>query len=156
MAIGTDSVVEFFGTQDEVTTGTPGTVASGAFSAAGDTADWTNDDDAPLGSAVLKCQFDTTAPTYGTVNLYCSLQNVLGTDDEGNVDDNFRPVPLGAFAIDESIAADTDYVMTIATFTMRNTKSSQVYRFYIENTTGETIGTNWELHITPKTHGPHA
>ena len=43
MAISTDALIDFFGTQDEVTT-TPSEVTDTSFSIATDTSTWTNDD----------------------------------------------------------------------------------------------------------------
>lgn len=56
MAISTDAAVEFFGTQDTVTSSSS-SVADNAFSVAGDITTWTNDDDAPMASIVLEATF---------------------------------------------------------------------------------------------------
>ena len=45
MAIGTNSAIDFFGTQDDLDS-TSALVASNAFSIASDLVTWTNDDDA--------------------------------------------------------------------------------------------------------------
>jgi len=37
------------------------------------------------------------------------------------------------------------------------TQTSQIYRFFIKNDgTAQTIGTSWNLWVTPVTQGPHA
>lgn len=155
MAIAADAVILFQGTQDEITTGTPGTVATGAFSVAADTADWTNDDDAPLAGAVLKCQFDTTFPTVGSIGLYARMMNIQGTNDELDDSDAFHF--LGAFKIPFGLAADTDYYSAIPMISLPWHYTSQVLHFYIKNeATAQTIGTGWQVWITPITHGPHA
>ena len=46
MAIGTDTIIEYFGTWEEITS-TPSTVANTGFSTLTDIPAWTNDDDAP-------------------------------------------------------------------------------------------------------------
>lgn len=154
MAIGADSGVWFFGTQDEVSS-TPGTIASDAYLAAGST--WTNDDDAPYASATLKCQFDTTMPTAGNILLYARMLNVQSTNDNNAVDANFPHVLCGAFPIDFGVANDTDFYTTIPHFEIPMAYSSQQLDFYLlNNGTGQTIGTSWQLWITPKTMGPHA
>lgn len=154
MAISTDAVILFSGTQDEVTTGTPGTVASGAFSVAGDTADWTNDDDAPLAGAVIKCQFDTTFPTAGSIGLYCRMMNIQSTNDEPADSDSYHF--LGSFKIPYGATADVDFYAAIPLFEIPWLVTSQVLHFHIKNEgTGQTIGTGWQLWITPLTHGPH-
>ena len=83
MAIGTNDAIWKFGTQDEVTSGTPATIADGAYGKAdqGASVAWTNSDDAPYGAAVLKCQFDTTMPTAGSVDLYAHVLNIQSTND---------------------------------------------------------------------------
>ena len=151
MTLGTDASIFFFGTQDEVTTGTPGTVADGAFSVAADVdSTWTNDDDAPFGAAVLKLQFDSTAPTVGSVGLYARLLDIQSTNDDpvpdANVDGHF----VGSFKLDFGVAIDVDYHTSIPFFTMPMINTSQIIEWYIKNeNTGETIGADWELYITP-------
>ncbi len=155
MAIDTDATIWFFGTQDEVTTGTPDTIASGSFSDSDDTADWTNDDDAPWASAVLKYQFDSTFPTAGSIGLYAQLDNIQSTNDEADDSDSYHF--LGTFRIGYGLTADTDYYISIPTIELPVTVTSQVIRFHIKNQgTSQTIGSDWKLYITPKAYGPHA
>lgn len=159
MAISTDAGIWFFGTQDEVTSGTPATVADGAFGLAdqGASVNWTNDDDAPYGAAVLKCQFDTTMPTAGSIGLYARLHNVQSTNDVNAPDSNFNHVFVGVFPIDFGVANDTDFYTVIPTFAMPMIASAQRIDWYIKNVnTGQTIGVSWQLWITPKSLGPHA
>lgn len=154
MAIGADDGIWKFGTQDEVSS-SPGTIADNAYLAAGLT--WTNDDDATDAAAVLKVQFDTTMPTVGNLLLYARLLNVQSTNDEEAVDAN-NPINLvGSFTIDYGVAADVDFYTTIPNFQIPVTKSSQEIDFYLlNNATGQTVGTSWQLWITPKSVGPHA
>jgi len=158
MAISTNDALVKFGTQDTITTGTPSTVADGAFSVAGDVdSTWTNDDDAPEGAAVLKCQFDTTMPTVGSIGLYARLLNVQSTNDVNAPDGSFGEIYVGAFPIDFGVAAGTEFWTVIPGFAMPAVKSSQGIEWYIKNEdTGQTIGSSWALYITPKTVGPKA
>lgn len=159
MAIGTDSAIIFFGTQDEVTSGTPATISDGAYglSDQGATVNWTNADDAPLGAAVLKLQFDTTAPTVGTVSLYARLFNLQSTNNAGAPDANYETLFVGSFPLDYGVAADVDYFTYIETFSMPAIETAQRIDWYLKNEgTGQTIGVSWQLWITPKTEGPHA
>ena len=159
MAIGTNDSVLKFGTQDEVTSGTPATIASNAYGKAdqGASVSWTNDDDARYGSAVLKCQFDTTMPTEGTVELYAHLLNVQSTNDPGAPDADYPAVYCGTFTIDFAIAADTDFYTVIPEFEIPMVGSAQAIDWYLRNAnTGQTLGQSWQLWITPKTDGPHA
>lgn len=155
MTIATNDTIWKFGTQDEVTTGTPSTVANDAFSDSDDTANWTNDDDAPWASATLKFQFDTTFPTVGFIGLYATLKDVQSTNDELDDSDGYHF--LGTFKIPYGSTADTDYYANIPMIELPQAGASQVILFKIKNEgTGQTIGTAWQLWITPRTYGPHA
>ena len=153
--IANDSIIKF-GTQDEVTTGTPATVADGAFSVAGDVDSvWSNSDDAELGGAVLKLQFDTTMPTVGSVALFARLINMQSTNDAPIPDANYEHHFVGSFPIDFGETADTDFYTHIPQFKMPMMQSNQTIEWYIKNNgSGQTIGTGWQLFIMPKTRGP--
>jgi len=157
MAIGTDSVVLFFGTQDQVDDGTTSTISNNAFSVAADISAWTNDDDAPLAGAVLECQFDTTMPTVGSIGLYARLLNVQSTNDVGVPDANHESLFLGSFPIDFGVSPDVNFFSVIPMFQIPALITSQQIEFYLKNeATAQTIGIDWNLWITPLTHGPHA
>ena len=158
MTIGADAAIWFFGTQDVVDDGTTSTVADNTFSATADAKlDWTNDDDAPFGSAVLECQFDATMPNVGSIGLYARLLNVQGTDDENVPDGSYAPNFVGTFDIDFGVANDTNMFLTIAHFEMPQAGVGQAIVWFIKNEgTGQTIGVDWNLWITPKAMGPHA
>ena len=102
MTIAVNDAILKFGTQDEVTSGTPATISDNGFGKAdqGGTVNYTNDDDAPLGAAVLKVQFDTTMPTVGTIGLYAHVLNIEGTNDPGVPDANNKQIFEGSFIID--------------------------------------------------------
>lgn len=159
MAISTDASIWFFGTQDEVTSGTPATIANDAYGKAdqGASVNWTNDDDSTHGSAVLKCQFDTTMPTVGRIGLYAHLLNVQSTNDAGAPDANFPHYFVGSFPIDYAIAADTDFYTVIPLFELPQAGAAQAIDWYLKNdNTSQTLGVSWQLWITPKSFGPHA
>ena len=159
MAIGTDDGILKYGTQDAVHSGTPATIASGSIGKAdqGASINWTNDDDAPFGAAVLKCQFDTTMPTEGTLGLIANLLNVQSTNDLNVPDSSFPHIQVGAFPIDFGVANDTDFYTAIPFFRMPMILSAQAIDWYVFNKgTGQTLGVSWELYITPIAIGPHA
>lgn len=159
MAIGTDDSVIKFGTQDEVTSGTPATISSGNFGKAdqGDTVNWTNDDDARFASAVLKCQFDTTMPTTGSIELYAHCIDVQSTNDLPVPDSDYPHIYCGTLPIDFGVAADTDFYTGIHEFEIPMFETSQEIDWYIRNVgTSQTIGVSWQLWIGPKADGPHA
>ena len=159
MAIGTDAAIQFFGTQDEVTVASPGAVANGALSAAGDVSDWTNDDDAPLAMFVLVLQDLSGAATAGdTIDLYCKPLDVVNTSgDHQGPTSTLKTIYLGSFAVDSVDPAATDDNYVLGPVALPNTKTSQIYEFYIFNnlTTVGIDAADWELWITPLTYGPH-
>jgi len=156
MAIGASDAIWKFGTQDEVTSGTPATIATTAYGKAdqGATVNWTNSDNSMYGSATMKLQFDTTMPTVGSVALFAHLLNMQGTNDTGAPDANNPAKYVGSFVIDFGIAADTDFYATIPDFEIPQAGAAQAIDWYIKNEgTGQTIGVSWQLWITPKTPG---
>lgn len=157
MTIDVNDAILKFGTQDEVTSGTPATIASNAFGKAdqGATVNYTNDDNAPLGAAVLKVQFDTTMPAVGTIGLYAHLLNIEGTNDPGVPDTNNKQTFVGSFLIDFGVANDVDFYTYIELFRMPMIGAAQAIDWYLENAaTAQTIGVSWQLWITPITEGP--
>lgn len=158
MAIAENAGIVFFGTQDEVTSGTPATIANNAYGKAdqGASVNWTNDDDAPFAAAVLKCQFDATMPTVGNIGLYAHMLQVQSTNDLGAPDANHPHVWCGSFQIDYGIAADTDFYTAISFFRIPQIYTSQAIDWYLRNNaTAQTLGVSWQLWITPLTDGPH-
>ena len=159
MTIGTNDGILKFGTQDEVTSGTPATIADDAYGKAdqGSSVNWTNDDDALDGSAVLKCQFDGTMPTVGNIWLLAHLQNIEGTNDTGVPDVNYPEFIVGTFPIDFGVAADVDFYTPVIKFEMPSMGPAQRIDWYLKNNgTQQTIGVSWQLWITPTSVGPHA
>lgn len=151
MEIGADSLVEFFGTQDTVTSGSS-SVTDGSFSVAGDITTWTNDDDAPMASVVFEGTYSVSPTASSSVNLYARLMNIQSTNDQNAPDANFQHVYLGSFPLNDVTTAQ----YTAIDVRLPNTKTSQEYEFYIENNGGQTLSAGWDLYVTPKTYGPHA
>lgn len=158
MAIGTDAAIHFWGTEDQLTVATPGAVAAGAFSVAGDVNDWTNDDDAPMAMFKLALIDLTAAPTAGeTVGLYCKPLNIESTSDFQGPTANLQELYLGSFTVDAvDPAATADYYL-LGPVDLPNYKTSQEYEFYIfNNMTPGIDAADWDLWITPMAFGPHA
>ena len=155
MAIGTDAGIEFFGTKDVLGT-TTSAVTDGSFSAGtGDLVAWTNDDDAPEAAFALEFTTATTGDANSSLLLHARLMNVgsAGTEDEEVPDANFTQHFLGFFSHNNpSTGAQTAALRAV----LPNTVTSQVYEFYVENLTGQTISAGWELSVTPISIGPHA
>ena len=151
MAIETDAAIDFFGTQDTLGTSSAA-VADDAFSIAGDLSTWTNDDDAPMASVILLANF-SVAPTANTsINLYLRPLNMEGTNDGDVPDANFQHMYVGSFPLNDVTTAQ--YIPI--TISLPNTKTSQEYEFYVENKSGQSLPTLWDIFVTPKTIGPHA
>lgn len=157
MAIGTNAAIEYFGTRDALGT-TTSAVADGAFSdGTNDLLAWTNDDDAPWAAFVLTGQYPSgTLDAIPFFVLHARLIDVLGTTGDTPVPDaNHSPHQLGIFNWNPDLAATTDDDMVVIT-KLPNTRASQEYNFYIENTTGVSLSAGWELEVIPFTEGPHA
>ncbi len=155
MAIGTDSTIDFHGTQDEVTT-TPAEVTDGLFSIASDTSIWPNDDDAPwaMFRLVLTSAGLGGAPAAGaTVSLLARSMNIDGsTADQVAPQADFEHQSLGQFPVENQ---DINQEIMIGPIRLPNYKTSSEFEFYIKNNLGVTTGTGWELHVIPTTYGPH-
>lgn len=151
MAIGTDSAIEFFGTQDTLGTSSAA-VADDAFSIAGDLSTWTNDDDAPQASVILLANFSVAPDANSVINLYVRPLNVQSTNDGDVPDANFQHNFRGSFPLNDVTTAQ---YITIQ-ISLPNTKTSQEYEFYVENKSGQSLPAGWDIFTTPKTLGPHA
>ena len=157
MTISTNATIFFDGTQDPLDDGTTSTIAADAFSVAADVQTWTNDDDAPLGSFVLECQFNTTMPTVGGIDLFAHLLNIRSTSEPGVPDTSNLTLYIGSFVIDFGVANDVNFFSEISLAQLPTHKSSQEIDFYLRNRgTGQTMGQDWNLWVTPIAQGPHA
>lgn len=153
MAISTNDLVDKFGTQDTVTTGTPGSISTGSFSAAGDVALWTNDENAPLAVFALTCQWATvTGVANKRIALYARVMNIDGASDPVAPSANRKWAPIGAFLVYAASTA-TNYLFESGMVRLPNAGVDQQYEFYLENQTGQTISSGWSLKITPLTQG---
>lgn len=151
MAIGTDSAIEYFGTQDTLGSSTAA-VADAAFSVAGDVVNWTNDDDALMASVVLLANYSVAPDVNTSINLYLRPLDVQSTNDGETPDANFQHVYAGSFPVNDVTTAQ---YITIQ-ISLPNNSTSQIYQMYLENSTGQSLPAGWDLFITPKTIGPHA
>lgn len=159
MTIGTNDLIDKFGTQDTVTAG-GGTsaVSASAFSASGDVVSggWTNDDDAPLAAFVLTTAAGQAAWTAGdTVQLYARLMNINSTADAPQPGANFPHVRIGSFKMNAA-SGTQDVALIGGQAALPNQYSSQIYEFYIENLGAVSLAAGWTLKVTPISPGPHA
>ncbi len=156
MAIGTDALIEFFGTQDDLTN-TTSAVSNGNFSAGtGDLNAWTNTDDAPEAFIVIRWQYPSgTIATNPYFNVYAALQDIDSTNDAPTPASDFKHTFLGRVPADTNVTATTNQY-NHARIALPNSKSQQIYNFYVENVTDVTMTAGWTFKITPLTVGPHA
>lgn len=154
MAIGTNDLIEKFGTADTITTGTPSAISSATFSVAADVAVWTNDENAPLANFRLTCQWATvTSVANKRIVIYARLMNIDGTTDAIAPSTNRKWAPIGSFNVYAASTA-TNYLFDSGLCELPGMQDSQEYEFYLENLTGQTISSGWSLVIRPMTHGP--
>jgi hypothetical protein len=156
MAIGTNTSVLYHGTQDTVSAG-GGTSAvnNAAYSASGDAATWTNDDDAPMASFVLTMQYPSGTITTGGIQLMCRMPNVDGTGDEPALTANWTGHFLGNFTTGTGMSATTNYSLESGPVDLPNIKTSTEYEFYLLNSCGVTMTAGWTLKVTPLAYGPN-
>ena len=153
MAITVNDAIDKFGTQEEVTvlgSPVPPAVSNGAFSTAASVNQWTNTDDAPGAVFVGKFNYSSAPTANGTVELYARLLNIQSTNDMTAPDSNFQQVFLGSFPLNDA----TGNQYSVLEADLLNTKSNQVYEFYLYNNAGQTLSSSWQLWVTPKTVGP--
>ena len=151
MAIVTEDFIEKFGTQDALDDSSA-TVVDDAVSLAGDLSEWTNDDDAPFAVAILEFDYAVNPTVGSSVLLLAQLIDVSGTDDTEPPTTTYLHIPLGTFPVKGQITPQFASIRS----ELPNTKTSQVYQFYIlNNKTGQTIQAGWDLRVTPYTIGPH-
>ncbi len=152
MAITTDSAIHFFGTEDLVSSAT-GSVVNDAFSNQSDVVNggWTNDDDAPMATAKLIAKWADPPTANSSVVLCARLMDIDGSNDAPTPDANFTHSFLGMFPINDSSATQNVAIDV----SLPNMETSQLYEFYIQNKTKETLDSGWKLYMTPKTIGPH-
>ena len=162
MAIAENAVIQFWGTEDQLTVASETAVSNGAFSAAADVVDWTNDDDAPLAMFKLALHDLSGAATAGdTVDLYCKPLNIESTADYQGPNANLKAIYLGSFQVDAVDPGGTADYYVLGPVGLPNYKTSAEYEFYIfNNLTTVNIddgatGPHWDLWISPMTHGPH-
>ena len=156
MAIGTNATVFYQGTEDLVTAG-GGTAAvtTTSYSASSDCVEWTNDDDAPMAAFVLKWQYPSGTITTGGVQLMCRLKNIDSTNDEPALTANWTGHFLGNFTTGTGMVATTDYYTQVGPVDLPLKMASQVYEFYLLNSTGVTMSAGWTLKVTPLAYGPN-
>jgi hypothetical protein len=156
VAIGTNDLVEKFGTLTSVDDASTSSVANAAFSVAADISAWTNTDDVPQAMFVLKAQWATvTNVANKLVNIYARPINIQSTNDPVAPSANRLATCIGSFTV-YAASGSTDYFFESTRCDLPNLKSGQEYEFYIENQTGQTIAAGWALWIMPVTQGPKA
>ncbi len=156
MAIGTDDLIEKFGTPTDLSN-TTSAVNDNSFSdGTNDLNSWTNSDDAPEAAFVLSWQYPSgTINANPYINLYCVLVDIDGTNDTPTPVSDHKHIYLGTFNADTNQTATNDQANALRAV-LPNMEASQVYHFYIENQTDVQISASWKLTVMPLTVGPSA
>ena len=155
MTIPTGAAVEFFETRDLLGNGVA-SVANNAFSdGTSDLNAYTNTDNLVIASAVLEFTTAITGDAGSVINLYARLVDIgsAGTEDAEVPDANFPHTYLGSFPHNNPSTSEQAASIQIS---LPNAVTGQIYNFYIENKTGQTISAGWELTIGGKALGPKA
>lgn len=153
MSLSALSIIDSFGTQDEVSVASPTQISDGSFSLDSDITEWSNSDNAPSAAFVLQCQFSSTPDDGSTINLYARRMDVQGVNNSPKPSAVNKDQFIGQFFIDGDLVVDTDSYLVTGWLQLNNHSSSQPYEFYIENLTGQTISSGWSLFTTPVTRG---
>ena len=152
MAISTDTVIEFFGTQDLVTSTAVGSLTSSAFATTVAAVNWTNDDDAPEAAFVFIGTWSSAPTVRAPVYLYARQMAIgAGTTDMTQPSSINKEHLLASFFISTSTAVQ---IKTARAF-LPNLEASQVYQFFLENQAGGILSSDYTVHITPLTKGPN-
>lgn len=153
MAIGTDSLIDFFGTLDDLDSSSAA-VTNTSFSVAGDLATWTNDDDATEAFLVGLFTFGTNPTAGSIINVYLQPLDIADTTKDQDAPSATNPRFLVASF---PMVATTSEQVHAERIRLPNGKTSQEYQPWIYNVnTGQTLSAGWSLQITPITPGPHA
>jgi hypothetical protein len=145
-------VIEKYGTQDQVDSGSTLAVTQEQVSTTASAATWTNDDDAPWAQFTLEMTF-ASAPGSSAlrgIGLFGRRLNIVGTSDESAPSTNqFHPVFLGVFVVDSVGTLQRAHLRC----RLPNVKASQEWQFFIANYQ-TTVSAGWALYVTPYTLGP--
>lgn len=155
MAISTDALIDFFGTQTSVDDGSTSAITDGSFSVAADISTFTNNDDAPFCVMVFRCQWATLPTDHTSIDIFARKLNIEGTNDSPVPDAANLDQRIGAFTVDGTVAINTNTFLVTDWLRLPNHKSIQEYDFYFQNNSGQTITAGWAAWITPATGGPH-
>ena len=152
MAISSDTVIEFFGTQDIVTNAT-GTLAlaSSAFASTAAVVNWVNDDDAPEAAFYFRGDFGTAPAPGGALYLYARLMAIGPNSSDMTIPSTTNKQRLIAVFQPSTVASTQVHV---ARAFLPNMKASQTYQFLLENQTSQSVSSTYEIYITPLTKGP--
>ena len=152
MTIGTDALIEFFGSETDITNASNGTIVADAYSAAGDIDTWDNSDDSPMAVFALGYAAASAPTAGGWVALYATLVDI----DDANNDESTPTAsdesahPLGIFRIPNATSSHVSLRAVLP-----NAESSQTYQFFLKNKTDQTMSDTWTLKVKSVTYGPH-
>ncbi len=156
MALSTNALIDDFDTQDSLAN-TTSLVSDGSFSDGTNDLDaWTNSQDAREALGILLWQYPSgTVDEDGSFELYARLIDVDGTVDTGIPTATHPHIPMGSFPVKDVGSTATNVAAVIFLDLARtNTKSSQVYHFYVLNQSNVSMSAGWDLTIAHKAPKP--
>lgn len=152
MAIGTDALIGFGGTQDSgLATASAAVAAGGVFSIALDLSTWTNSDDTLTGFLILLTNYSIAPDDNSSIPCFIRPLNFQGTNDAEIPSAIMQQGRIGTFAVNAVITAQYSWIE----FSIPFFKTSGEFEFYIQNNTGQEIPAGWDLFPTSTAPGPH-
>ena len=152
MAISTNDAIHKFGTQTDISGTATALVATTALSIINVTTGsnaWTNSDDAPMASVTLGVTFSVAPVAGDSIHLYLRPLNNVSTNDANVPTAAFQDMYVASFPLLAGTAAQ----WITRTISLPNSYTSQVYEFYFENDTLQSVSAGWSINVTPMAVG---
>jgi len=156
MAFATDDLIDKFGTLSADLGNTTSAVTDNDMSDGTNDLDaFTNTEDASWCLCILIGQWATLPTDQTAFHVHARRMSVQSTND--------APLPLegvnlgefiGSIPVDGNVAVTTDTLMVSKWLRLPNSKSSQIYNFYLENQSGQTLSAGWEFYVSTVGMGP--
>lgn len=147
--ISADTQLMEFDSFTEATSGSA-QVLDGAFSVTGDVVNLTNTNDASDFSITFRCTFAVAPDINSELWLYCRKRSVNGSQNEPFPGLTYRNGLVGVLPVVNITSVQLITVPISCEFTL----SQQVHEYAIENLTGQTLPSGWQIWETPITTRP--
>lgn len=153
MAIGTnDRILKFEDTAANIGDSSVA-IANDAWSLSTDVLEWTNEDDSELVSLVMDCSYTTAPNANGVITIHPRMNEIVSTNNEPDIDDDFVPRSIGGFVVKNVTGAQRLFA---GPFLLPVWKSQQKITFFFYNGSGQQIDAGWVPYVRSIAPGPHA